>query len=73
MKNSEYVTFRNKVIRANENDPIWHMGFLWINLTKKQATDILLYLNRKEFIKHIEINGKPAIEIPSGLAIYKEQ
>ena len=73
MKNSEYVRFKNEVVNADEKHPIWWMGYLWINLTKKQGTDIVGYLNKKSFVKSIEINGKPALEIPSGLAIYTEQ
>lgn len=74
MKNAEYKAFRNTVATADEKNPIWWAGFLWIDLTKRQANDIITILERLDFIKEVTLfNGKQALEIPSGLAIWKEQ
>lgn len=74
MTNQDYKKFREAVKKANEKDPIWWMGYLWINLTKRQAKDIITVLENKPYIKDtITINNQPALEIPSGLAIWKNQ
>ena len=73
MLNSEFKRFKEILSTANENHYIWNMGFLWIDLTKKQASEIVKILSPKPFIKHVNVNGHDAIEIPSGLAIWKEQ
>lgn len=40
MKINEYKTFKAKLVRAKDNDVIWNAGFLFINLTRKQANDL---------------------------------
>ena len=73
MKNEEYKRFKETVKEADEKNPIWWAGFLWINLTKRQARDIIEILKEQPFIKDVEVNGIEAYEIPSGLAIHKAQ
>ena len=74
MTNQEYKRFKECVVKAEEKDPIWWMGYLWINLTKRQAKDIIPVLESKPYIKDtVTINGQTAVEIPSGLAIWKNQ
>lgn len=74
MKNSEYKKFKEAVSLAEERDPIWWAGFLWIDLTKRQAKEIVKVLARKPFIKEaVTLNGHEALETPAGLQIWKEQ
>lgn len=75
MKTQDYKNFKNLIIKATDpKDPIWWAGFLWVDLTKRQATEIVRILETKPFIKDtVTFNGHEAVEIPSGLAIWKEQ
>lgn len=74
MTNSEYKNFKEYVTTADEKDPVWWAGYMWINLTKRQAKDIISVLENKSFVKETTLrNGRLALEIPSGLAIWKNQ
>lgn len=37
MKRDLFKRFKETVKQADANDPIWHMGYLWLDLTDKQA------------------------------------
>jgi len=74
MKNAEYKVFKDTVATADEKHFIWWAGYLWIDLTKRQAREVVEILKGRSFIKDtVTYNGHPALEIPSGLAIWKEQ
>lgn len=74
MKNDVYKRFKKGVIEADEKDPIWWLGYLWIDLTVRQAKEVIGLLSEKPFIKEVvTFNGHEAYEIPSGLQIWKEQ
>lgn len=74
MKNAEYKAFKDTVNTADEKHFIWWAGYLWIDLTKRQAREIVNILSGKDFIKKTTtFNGHEALEIPSGLAIWTEQ
>ena len=42
MKRDLFKRFKETVKQADANDPIWHMGYLWLDLTDKQVK-ILAY------------------------------
>ena len=42
MKRDLFKRFKETVKQADANDPIWHMGYLWLDLTDKQV-EILAY------------------------------
>ena len=74
MKNDYFKAFIEEVKNAETKDPIWYMGYLWIDLTKKQAYKTINVLMDRSDCKLVTLkNGKQAIEIPSGMAIYLEQ
>ena len=73
MRNAEYKRFKEAVTKAGEKDVIWCLGYLWIDLTKHQANDILKILAEKPFTKEVVTNnGHEALETPAGLQIWKE-
>lgn len=45
MKRDLFKRFKETVKQADANDPIWHMGYLWLELTDRQcnvlAKDVL--------------------------------
>lgn len=74
MRNDYFKGFIDEVKTASTKDPIWYQGYLWIDLTKKQAYKTIEVLKTRNDCKIVTLNnGKLAIETPSGLAIYLEQ
>lgn len=65
MKVSVYKKFKNRVVLASENDPIWYAGFYFINLTSKQAED----LRRATVEKWGDSKG--TVYYPNGVSIMK--
>lgn len=37
MKNSDFKSFKETVIKASKDNPIWFMGFAWLSLTNKSV------------------------------------
>lgn len=65
MTREHYKNFKQTVSTANEHDPVWYAGYAWIDLTKKQADDIVELLKVHPSVVHTE-NG---LMLPSGLVI----
>ena len=68
MRIAEYKIFKKAIVDAlmtnDEKAPVWYAGFLWINLTQRQAMEtvgILLMSDLKRDEKYVYI--------PSGLGI----
>lgn len=65
MKRSDFARFKEIVSTCDNNDPIWHAGYLWIDLTVKQCNTIYdILVNRG-----CEINDKGYVLTPSGFGI----
>lgn len=47
MKTNEYKVFKEKLINAEKNSPIWSAGFLFLDLTERQGKDLFLTLYSK--------------------------
>ena len=73
MKNDRFKDFLEYVGSASKTDPIWWAGYLWIDLTKRQATKTIEVLKNRPDCKLDVVNGRDVLKIPSGLAIYIEQ
>lgn len=65
MKRSDFVRFRDIVTDANNQDPIWSAGYLWLNLTERQFSEIYKILEKKGFRK----DEDNTIYLPTGLGI----
>lgn len=37
MKTNQFKLFHEEVIRANKESDVWYAGYLWIDLTERQA------------------------------------
>lgn len=65
MRNSAFARFKEIVKTCNDTDPIWHQGYLWLDLTVKQSNTIYdILVNRG-----CEINDRGYVLTPSGLGI----
>lgn len=73
MKTSDFKRFKEIVSNAELNDPIWHAGFLWIDLTKKQGAEIISILRESPIceVKKDRLN-RLCVFIPSGLGLVIE-
>lgn len=65
MKNNQFNSLYNKIINNNDDkNPIFWMGFVWVNLTKSQ---------RKKIVKELLSQGYPHddkfVYLPSGIGL----
>ena len=67
MKCSEFARFKEIVITCDNTDPIWHAGYLWLELTRKQCDIIYDILVSRGF----KINDKGYVLTPAGFGIKK--
>lgn len=68
MKTAQFKNFYNAVMRADENHPVWWMGYLWLDLTEKQAKKICQSLAINPHVK-VTVNlreGQTEYKMPSG-------
>lgn len=62
MKRSDFGKFKEVIKNADNNDPIWWAGYLWLDLTENQynkAYDILID-------KGFPVNESGFVKMPSG-------
>lgn len=65
MKRADFNRFYEAVMTAEEKDPIWWAGYLWINLTEKQCDNITEALTCNKYVKVSEDGYK----LPSGILL----
>ena len=51
MKNSEFANFKKIIANATENDDIWWRMYLFLDLTEKQANDLIPIVKRLPYFK----------------------
>lgn len=68
MKRSEFLRFKETVMVATKDDPVWWAGYLWLNLTNRQIAAIrsILYARADDF----EID-EHQITLPSGIGVLR--
>lgn len=64
MKQSLYKNFKQKVIGADEKNPIWCAGFYFVDLTTKQSNDLYDALYSKYGKDNI-------VTLPNGIQLRK--
>lgn len=67
MKPKEFTRFIHYIGECSESDPIWYCGYMFIDLTVKQA-DRTIEVLRDRFGITSDREGNQQIIIPSGLA-----
>ena len=51
MKRDVYKRFKNEIVNSQTgNEPIYYMGYHWIDLTRKQGEEIYNILRGKDFV-----------------------
>lgn len=68
MKQSQFKNFYNAVLTADEKHPVWWMGYLWLDLTERQAKKICSALAPNPAVK-VNINlreSRTEYTMPSG-------
>lgn len=70
MKRDLFKRFKETVKQADASDPIWYMGYLWLDLTDKQAET--LFREVLSVHPHIEVTidlreGVYKYRLPNGL------
>lgn len=63
MKTAAFNNFRDYVTKADDKDPIWWAGYMWIDLTGKQCRTMYEILK----LKGMERGDK--VVMPSGLSL----
>lgn len=66
MKVKEFKMFMERVQEANEHDPIWWAGYLWINLTDRQGKQMIDLLKVHPSVIR---TGDNSYRIPSGFEL----
>lgn len=61
MRKSDFSYFIEEVKNADEHNPIWYAGYLWIDLTEKQIDKVISIIK----------NGKTCREVTTGNAIFQ--
>lgn len=67
MKSNEFKQLIKHVSTCERNDDIWWLGWVFINLTERQARQLYMTLLEREDFEETSYHGKCGIEIPSGL------
>lgn len=72
MKRDLFKRFKETVKQADANDPIWYMGYLWLDLTDKQAETLAYEVLSTH--PHIEVTidlheGVYRYRLPNGLVL----
>lgn len=73
MKSMDFKRFKMSVESADVNDSIWYMGFLWLQLTRKQCNKIVDVLKNNNNCRLFIEDGYEKIRVPSGLVITKKE
>ena len=69
MKINQFKEFNETIKTANEKDPVWYAGYLFLNLTDKQMKVTIESLKENPHCKLINTDLRKAIQTPSGLKI----
>lgn len=72
MKRDLFKRFKETVKQADASDPIWNMGYLWLDLTNKQVKTIafeVLPTNPNIEVTIDLYDGVYKYKLPSGLVI----
>lgn len=71
MKSSDFKWFKERVANAvDDNADIFHAGYLWLDLTDKQAVALIPIMKAKG-AKRVEVNGRVGWEY-SWFTIWEE-
>lgn len=75
MKRDLFKRFKETVKQADASDPIWYMGYLWLDLTNKQFKDLAYSVLSVH--KDIEViidlhEGVYKYRLPNGLVLTLE-
>lgn len=71
MINSRFKQFIDCVATCDDNDPFWWAGYLFIDLTEKQAKKTFAICSER-FGTTTDQKGRIKVVLPSGLGIYKD-
>lgn len=69
MKINQFKEFNETIKTANEKDPVWYAGYLFLNLTDKQMKVTIESLKENPYCKLIITDCRKSIQTPSGLQI----
>lgn len=72
MKRDLFKRFKETVKQADASDPIWYMGYLWLDLTDKQFKDLAYSVlsTHKDVEVTIDIReSKYKYRFPNGLVL----
>lgn len=74
MKNDGFKRFCEYVKNAEENDPIWYAGYLWLELTEKQINQIVSIIRTGKMGVEFTIGNilfsRNIVQTPSGMRLY---
>lgn len=62
-----YKAFKNTVVKADQYSDVWYAGYLWMDLTPRQAAEIDGILRTKGFLNKQIQNGSTWHVFPNGL------
>lgn len=66
MTNGQFKSFREIVETANEHDDIWWAGYLWLDLSKRQADEMRKLLKVHPSI----VKAGEKLMMPSGMYMH---
>ena len=69
MKKQEFTKFLEDIEQADDKNPIWYMGYLFLDLTPKQVTKLQDKLVSKLGFRYVPQTEHYEIVLPSGLGL----
>lgn len=75
MKRELFKRFKETVKQADASDPIWNMGYLWLDLTDKQAENLAYEVLSVHPNVEVTIDlheGEYKYRLPNGLVLTLE-
>lgn len=72
MKRDLFKRFKETVKQADASDPIWYMGYLWLDLTEKQVDSIAKDVLSVHKDVSVEIDLRDSVvryTLPNGLVL----
>ena len=67
MKSNKFKQLIKHVSTCERNDDIWWCGWVFMNLTERQMSQLYTALLARTDFEETTFNGRCGIEIPSGL------